>query len=86
MAISNNGLALEFASEKLKNNFNIVSTAVNKNGESIQFASPELKENVDIAYAAFKNSNYFIFKNYISEKALNQVFERYSNEIEKDDL
>lgn len=51
-AIKQNGLNLEFASEKLKNNKDVVLAAVAQNGWAFEFASEKLKNDKDVALAA----------------------------------
>lgn len=52
VAVKKNGLALQFASERLRNNYEIVILAVKKNGLALQFASEELKNNGEIVFQA----------------------------------
>jgi hypothetical protein len=47
-AVTQNGSALQYASDELKNNFEIVLAAVRQNGLSIYFASDELQNNITI--------------------------------------
>ena len=57
-----NTTALQFASERLKNNFDIVKTAVQMNPEVLQFASKELRNNEDIVKEAVAyDTQYFKF-------------------------
>ena len=56
VAVKKNGLALEFASSRLQNNYNMVMTAVSKNGLALQFASKELRSNFEIVNAAVKSN------------------------------
>ena len=51
-----NGLTLEFASERLKDNDGIVETAVQNNGLSLQFASAELRNDKNIVLKAIKQN------------------------------
>ena len=51
-----NGLALEYASLALKNDRNIVQTAINQNGNAIAFASPFLKKDKSLASNAINKS------------------------------
>ena len=51
--IKNNPMALQFASEKLKDNEKVVSEAVIKNPLALQFASEKLKDNRDVVRTAF---------------------------------
>ena len=48
MAVKSNGNALEFASNELKNNREIVLMAVKSNGHAIKFVSNELKGDREI--------------------------------------
>jgi len=49
-------LALQYASDELKNNFDIVKLAVGDNGLALQYAGDELKNNFDIVKAAIENN------------------------------
>jgi hypothetical protein len=69
LAVSNNGLALQYASDELKNDENIVQLAVTNNGLALQYASNELKDNDDIAFIAV-NSYVFAY-NYMSNRLQN---------------
>ena len=51
-AVSNNGYALEFATEELKGDREIVLAAVSKSGVALQFATEELKGDREIVMAA----------------------------------
>ena len=51
-AVKQNGLALQFASEKLQDDKNVVLEAVKQNGWALQFASEELRNDKDIQIAA----------------------------------
>jgi len=52
------GQALQFASDRLKNDFDTVKLAVSNTGEALEFASPELKNNFDIVkLAVTRNPN-----------------------------
>lgn len=44
-AVICNGLALQYASEELRGDIDVVQLAVNENGEALQYASLDLKEN-----------------------------------------
>ena len=55
-----NGLTLEFASERLKDNDGIVERAVQNNGLSLQFASAELRNDKNIVLKAIKQNQYAI--------------------------
>ena len=41
--VNNNHYALNYASKKLKNNYNVVMTAINKDGIFLKYASKFLK-------------------------------------------
>ena len=63
--------SLEYASNELKNNKEIVLEAVKQNGYSLQYASNELKNDKEIVYyaneknkLAFKECSYDIQKKY----------------------
>ncbi|MBR2969593.1 MAG: DUF4116 domain-containing protein [Clostridia bacterium] len=47
--------ALELLDEKLKDDEEIVLTAVETNGDALQFASSRLKKNVNVVYTAIKS-------------------------------
>eukprot|EP00521_Asterionellopsis_glacialis_P018527 CAMPEP_0195296216 /NCGR_PEP_ID=MMETSP0707-20130614/18999_1 /TAXON_ID=33640 /ORGANISM="Asterionellopsis glacialis, Strain CCMP134" /LENGTH=203 /DNA_ID=CAMNT_0040357657 /DNA_START=58 /DNA_END=666 /DNA_ORIENTATION=- len=51
-AVVQNGRALYYASEELKNDKRIVLVAVTQNGRALQYASEELQDDWDIAMAA----------------------------------
>lgn len=53
-AIRQKALNLEFCSEEMKKDFNVVSTAVMAFPASIKFAAPEMRSNFDIAMIAVK--------------------------------
>jgi hypothetical protein len=53
-AVRNNGDSLEFASDELNNDKNIVLEAVMENGFSLEFASDELKNDKNIVLEAVK--------------------------------
>lgn len=57
-AVEKEGFSLEYVSERLQNNYDIVKTAVSCEGQgsSIKFASDELKANKELAIIAIKNS------------------------------
>ena len=48
LLVINKGYALQYASDKLKNNFDIVKIAVSNKGSALQFASDEIKNNYNI--------------------------------------
>mmetsp|Transcript_8724 Transcript_8724/g.25878 ORF Transcript_8724/g.25878 Transcript_8724/m.25878 type:complete len:139 (+) Transcript_8724:140-556(+) len=50
--LTQNGLALQYASRKLKNNEKIVLAAVTQDGSALQYASDGLKNNEEIVLAA----------------------------------
>lgn len=52
-AVHQNGMALEFASVELRNEFNIVLEAVKNDGMALQFASKEMRSNLIIRNAAY---------------------------------
>ena len=56
IAVSNSNCnypyALQYASDELKNNFDIVKTIISKNGYNLKYASDELKNNIDIVKIA----------------------------------
>ena len=56
-AVTQNGMALDYASKDLQNNFDIVLAAVKQNGESIKFSSDELQDDKEIILTAIE-SNY----------------------------
>ena len=55
LAVQKNGLSLKYASDELKNNFEIVKIAVQKNrGLALEYASDELKNNFEIVKLAIQ--------------------------------
>jgi hypothetical protein len=55
-AVRRDGLQLQFASERLRDDYNIVLTAVKQNGLALEFASGRLQNNRDIVLAAVKQN------------------------------
>ncbi|MEI6697014.1 MAG: DUF4116 domain-containing protein [Bacteroidota bacterium] len=51
--LSKDGWQLQYMSDEIKNNRDLVIIAVTENGDAIQFASDELKSNIDVCNAAF---------------------------------
>ena len=43
VAIAQNGMALRYVSEALRQELEVVQVAVGQNGEALEFASPELQ-------------------------------------------
>ena len=65
LAVTQRGFLLEYASEKLKNNKDVVMAVVKKNGRALKYASEELKNDRDVVMVAVaENSNAL---NYASE-------------------
>ena len=58
VAVAQNGSALQYASDELKNDKEIVMAAVAQNGSALQYASDELKKDQEIQ-AACKQSTGF---------------------------
>ena len=54
--LKKNGLILEYASNELKGDIDIVSTAISQNGMALKHASDELQNNKDIVLNAVKQS------------------------------
>ena len=52
IAVKKNGMALEYASKRLRNHYEIVLFAVKKNGLALQFASEALQHNTEIVSQA----------------------------------
>lgn len=57
-AVNNNGHALEYASEKLRDNHNMVLAAVNNNGGALKFASKWWRDDYGIVSAAIKSNGW----------------------------
>lgn len=57
-AVQNEGLVLQYASDRLKNNKSIVLNAVRKTGIALQFASANLKADKEVVLVAVKNDPY----------------------------
>ena len=55
IAVKKNGLALQYASERLRSDFETVMIAVKKSGTSLQFASNVLQSNEEIINAAVRS-------------------------------
>ncbi len=70
--VAEKGLALEYCTEELRNNFEVVMAAVTQCGEALRYASLELRNNVDIAKMA-------VMQNY---RALEYAGEELHNNIE----
>ncbi len=67
-AVSQDGLMLQFASEKLRDNCEVVLTAVRQNGRALEFASERLKNDFTIVNSAIKQnewSRFFIGNEFI---------------------
>ena len=70
VVVQNDGLALEFASDELKNDKEIVLLAISQYGEALYYASDELRNDKEIVMAAIKQDG--------------EVLEYASNELRKD--
>ena len=57
-AVSHNGNALEYASDELKNDYNIVMKALSNNGNALQYASDEIRNDRNIVMFAIENSSF----------------------------
>jgi hypothetical protein len=56
--LADEGMILEFASNELKNDFEVVQQAVEQNGMALQFASDSLRDDLSIVVlATFQNRN-----------------------------
>jgi thiol-disulfide isomerase/thioredoxin len=51
-AVQKNGLALQYASDEMKNDKDVVTAAVQQNGLALEFASEKLKNDTDVVTAA----------------------------------
>jgi hypothetical protein len=56
IAVKNNKYALEYASDELKNNFEIVKIAIQKNEYALNYASKDIKFKMLLQYN--KNTHY----------------------------
>ena len=54
-AVSQNGLALEYATDEMKNDKDVVLAAVQNYGRALEYASDELKNDKDVVMAAVRN-------------------------------
>lgn len=54
--LQNNGLILEYLSETLKNNPQVVLTAVQNNGLALKFASKQLQNSLKVVLTAVKKN------------------------------
>ena len=52
IAVAQNGCALEYASDELKNDKEVVMIAVAQNGWALEYASDEMKSDKEVATAA----------------------------------
>ncbi len=57
-AVKQNGLALQFASEKLQDDKNVVLEAVKQYGRALRFASENLRDDKDIVMTAVQQNRY----------------------------
>ena len=55
--VKNNGMALQAASEELRDDRDIVLAAVKQNGYALEYASHDLKGDRDVVLAAVKNND-----------------------------
>ena len=55
-SVTVDGLSLQFLSDDLRKDYDIVEAAVIQNGTALQFASSALKANTTIIYAALTNT------------------------------
>jgi CxxC motif-containing protein len=69
IAVQKDGLSLQFASDRLKDDKAIVLTAVNQNGRSLEYASDRLKDNEEIVLSAVKRDGTAL--QYASERIKN---------------
>lgn len=53
--MNKNGLELQYVSDELKDNYDIVYTAVCNKGKSLKYASDKLKQNKQIILKAIDN-------------------------------
>ena len=81
--VARNGLTLEFASEELRNDKEIVLKAVQNRGSALQYASDELKNDREIVLEAIKFDKEAI--QYASEEMKNdpEIVEALKGENEK---
>lgn len=56
-AVARNGLLLEFASENMKNNLDVVAAAVWNNGDALQYASSSLRGHRDVVACAVSSDS-----------------------------
>ena len=59
-AVSKNGKLLEFATERLQDDEDIVKSALQNTGEALEFASQRLKDNKEIALLAIQTAPWTI--------------------------
>lgn len=59
-AVESNGIALAFASERLKDHFDIAMTSLSKTADSFLYFSDRLKGNRELAYKALGHEGRFI--------------------------
>lgn len=58
VAVQNDGTALQFASDELRNDKDIVLNAVKQNGSSLKLASERLQNDKDIVMTAVQQNRY----------------------------
>ena len=83
IAVKKNGLALEFASDVLKHNEQIVREAICSEGDALKFVPDELKTNRDLIYDASFNCNVelipeiFLNDREIAERLIDNDYEAF---------
>jgi predicted methyltransferase len=80
-AVEQNGITLEFASEKFQNDKDVVLKAVNQNGLALKFASKELQNNREIVLESIKQNSCaldFVSKNLQRDKIILIEFKKKS--------
>jgi hypothetical protein len=82
--LSVDGGILEYASDRLKDNFNIVLTAVKQDGFALQYASERLRGDKIIVLEALKqgNNSTFAYANYLSN--IEQIIDFASDRLKDD--
>ena len=58
--MGNNGLALQYASERLRDDKDVVLAAVKEDGHTLQFVSDRLRDDKDVVMAAVKQEGYIL--------------------------
>jgi hypothetical protein len=81
-AVKQNGWALEYASEELKRDREVVMEAVKQEGTALQYASEELRGDREVVLEAVKQDGWAL--QYAGSLLLYEVAECWKDAIERD--